>query len=172
MLETLLQTSIDETIKNAVQTIQERVRLGDQWKILLKYLPEEELEKMGAKFHFGGGLSPLYIRIPLMMANINQTDKLMKGAGFKERWERTIYESMVSVSWELENEFAKGITTWNCYITVEFRKEGDISDPTTCIIKKIGEKRTWSTQPVYEVICPEGAAEDIFKEKEVTDGEA
>jgi len=169
-LLTLLQNSVDNSITVAVKTIQEKVRLGDQWKILLRYLPDEELTKLGAKYHFGDGLSPLYIRVPLQMSHINQVDKLMKEAGFKERWERSIYESQVATYWELENESSKGITVWNCYITLEFKKDGDSKDPTTCIIKKIGEKRSWTTQPVYEVICPEGAKEDVFNtEKEEVD---
>jgi hypothetical protein len=153
-LKEQITKSILSEIENAEKRVESARKEASQWFEIVDKLPLNELGELGATAYMGSFMWPLTFNLPLSKQLITKVEKLMTSYNMKKTDDEV-------QSWKVYQQyrFVDSVTNYTQYIVINFKASKDTED--VCQIRQIGEVEKVSKEPIYEIICPEGIAEEI-----------
>lgn len=166
MKDTIMKR-MKEKLDFEMKDIADMIERYTKWQFVLDLLPDG-LHAENIKISIGSSLWPLYFEVPLeSKVALEAMIETFKAKDWYVNGDPGI--SSNSVTYHLKHKEHEYLYS----IYISFAQERDLPEDR-CFIKKIGEREVMQKQTIYELVCPEGAAEDAFgqnKDGENKDGE-
>lgn len=148
---------LDGELQRVTQDFTETVKKYNVWRNFIEILPIHlfpPAEKPNIRF--GSCFWPLYITFPLQSKlEVETFVERMKATTWTVRSNPVVGENFI------QYYFSHPDFSWPFGIYITFA-EDETATSDQCHFRKIGEQKREYTTPVYELVCPEGAAEDAF----------